>query len=74
VLLTGPSDFVNPLAGVLQIEHNSQRGVNAPQLFEAEITHAVAEATGIDRRGLFGQHPRDLAIDLDFGPKACGPS
>jgi hypothetical protein len=38
----------------LQIKHDSQSGVNAPQLFEAEITHAVAEATRIDCRGLFG--------------------
>jgi hypothetical protein len=34
------------------------------------VTHAVAESTGIDRRGLFSQHARDAAVDLDLGPKA----
>jgi hypothetical protein len=59
---------------VLQIEHDSQCGVNATHLFETEVTHAVAEATGINGRGLFGQHPSDPAVDLDFGPKARGTS
>jgi len=62
------------LVEVLQIKRNSQGGVNAAHFFETEITHAVAEATRIDCRGLFSQHPRDAAVDLDFGPKACGPS
>jgi hypothetical protein len=58
---------------MLQIQHDPQGGVNAAHIFEAEITHAVAQSTGIDHRGLFSQHPRDAAIDLDLGPKACGP-
>ena len=41
-------------------------------LVEAEITNAVPESTGVDCRGLFRQHPRDAAVDLDLGPKACG--
>jgi hypothetical protein len=56
----------------LQVQHNPQGRVNAAHLFEAEIAHGVAESTGIDRRGLFSQHPRDAAVDLDLGPKACG--
>jgi hypothetical protein len=68
-----PKDFGDPLV-VLQIKHNSQGGVNTAHFFETEITHAVAEATRIDCRGLFSQHPRDSAVDLDLGPKACGPS
>ena len=40
--------------------------------FEAEVTNALPKAIGNDRRGLFRQHPREAAIDLDFGPKACG--
>jgi hypothetical protein len=63
----------NSFVRVLQIQHDPQGGVNAAHIFEAEITHAVAQSTGIDRRGLFSQHPRDAAIDLDLGPKACGP-
>jgi hypothetical protein len=58
----------------LQIKHNPQGGVNAAHFFEAEITHAVAEATRIDCRGLFSQHPRDSAVDVNFWPKARGPS
>jgi hypothetical protein len=68
-----PKGFDDALV-VLEIKHNAQGGVNAAHLFETEITHAVAQATGIDCRGLFGQHPCDSAVDLDFGPKACGPS
>jgi len=56
------------------MKHNSQGGVNAVHLFETEITHAVAESTRVDCRGLFSQHPRDSAVDLDLGSKACGPS
>lgn len=59
---------------VLEIKHNSQGGGNAVHLFETEITHAVAESTGVDCRGLFSQHACDSAVDLDFGSKACGPS
>jgi hypothetical protein len=55
------------------VQHNPESRVNAPHLFETEITHAVAESTGINRRGLFSQHTRDAAIDFDLGPKACGP-
>ena len=58
---------------LLQVQHNPQGCIYAAHLFEAEITHAVAESTGIDRRSLFSQHPRDAAGDLDLGPKACGP-
>jgi hypothetical protein len=57
---------------VLQGKHNSESRVNAVHLVETEITHAAIESTGIDRRGLFRQHPREAAVDLDFGPKACG--
>jgi hypothetical protein len=38
---------------VLQNKHNSESGVDAAQFFETEITHAVAESTRIDCRGLF---------------------
>jgi hypothetical protein len=38
---------------VLQIKHNSESGVDAAQFFGTEITHAVAESTRIDCRGLF---------------------
>jgi hypothetical protein len=58
---------------VLQVKHNAESRVNAAHLVETEITHVFSESTGIDRRGLFSQHPRDSAIDLDLGPKACGP-
>ena len=57
---------------LLQVQHNPQGRVDAAHLFEAEITHAVAESTGIDRRGLFSQPPCDSATDLDLGPKARG--
>ena len=57
----------------LQIQHDPQGRVDAAHLVEAEITHAVAEPAGIDRRSLFSQHARDTAVDLDLGPKACGP-
>jgi hypothetical protein len=43
---------------VLQVKHDPESRVNAAHLFETEITQAVAESTGIDRRGLFSQHPR----------------
>ena len=56
---------------VLQVEHNPQSRVDATHIFEAQVTHAVAESTGIDRRGLFSQYARDTAVDLDLGPKAC---
>jgi hypothetical protein len=58
---------------VLEGKHNPEGRVNAAHLFETEMTRAVAESTGIDCRGLFSQHPRDAAIDLDLGPKTCGP-
>jgi hypothetical protein len=64
--------FGDPL--VLEIKHDSQGGVNAVHLFETETTQAVAESTRIDCRGLFGQHPCDLAVDLDFGSKAGSAS
>jgi hypothetical protein len=57
----------------LQAQHNAEGGVNAAHLVETEVAHAVAESTGIDRSGLFSQHPRDATIDLDLGPKSCGP-
>ena len=56
---------------LLQVEHDPQGCVDATHIFEAKVTHAVAESTGIDRRGLFSEHARDTAIDLDVGPKAC---
>ena len=56
---------------VLQVEHNPQSRVDATHIFEAQVTHAVAESTGVDRRGLFSQHARDTAVYLDLGPKAC---
>jgi hypothetical protein len=56
----------------LQVQHNPQGRVNIAHLFEAEVTNAVPKSTGIDRRGLFRQHPREAAVDLDLGPKACG--
>jgi len=56
---------------VLKIKHNPEGCVNATQLFEAEIPHAIAEPSRIDRRGLFSQYPRDAAVDLDLGPKSC---
>jgi len=49
----------NSFVRVLQIQHDPQGVVNAAHIFEAEITHAIAQSTGIDRRGLFSQHPRD---------------
>jgi hypothetical protein len=58
---------------LLEVQHNPQGCVDAAHLFETEMTHTVAESTGIDRRGLFSQHAGDVAIDLDLGPKACGP-
>jgi hypothetical protein len=51
--------------------YTSSTRVDAAHIFEAQVTHAVAQSTGIDRRGLFSQHPRDAAVDLDLGPKAC---
>jgi hypothetical protein len=57
-------------AGVLQIQHNSRGCVNAAQLIEAEIAHAVAESTGIDCRGLFSRHPCDAAVDFDTVPRS----
>jgi hypothetical protein len=69
-----PGGFSEPLVGALQIEHNSQGGVDAAHFFETEITHGVAEANRIDCCGLLSQHPRDLAVDLDVGPKARAAS
>jgi hypothetical protein len=63
----------NSFVRVLKVQRDPQGGVNAAHIFEAEITHAVAQSTGIDRRGLFSQHTGDAASDLDLGPKACGP-
>jgi hypothetical protein len=53
-----------------EFQHNPQRCVNAAHLFKTQITDALAEPTRIDRCGLFGQHPRDAATDLDLRPKA----
>jgi hypothetical protein len=64
--INGPRDVA-----VLQVEHNPQSRVDATHIFEAQVTHAVAESTGVDRRGLFSQHARDTAVYLDLGPKAC---
>jgi hypothetical protein len=60
-------------ANLLQVQHNPESSVNAAHLFETEIAYGIAQSTRIDGRGLFSQHPRDAAIDLDLGPKACGP-
>lgn len=65
------NDFVQVATfDVLQAQHNPEGRVNAAHLFETEVSGAAAESTGIDRRGLFSQYPRDAAVDLDFGPKA----
>lgn len=61
------------LVYTLQVHHHPKGRVDAAHLVEAEITHAVAEPAGIDRRSLLSQHARDTAVDLDLGPKACGP-
>jgi hypothetical protein len=57
----------------LEVKHNPQRRVNAMHFFEAEITHALAESTWVDRGGLFSQHACDAATNLDLRPKAGGP-
>ena len=57
----------------LEVQHNPQRRVESAHLFTTEITHTVAEPTGVDRRGLFSQDACEPPADLDLGPKGRGP-
>ncbi len=52
---SGEATYLSPCAMPtrLEFQHNPQRRLNAVHLFEAEITDAVAESIGVDRRGLF---------------------
>ncbi len=61
------------MATRLEIQDNSQRGVNAAHVVETEVTHALTESARVDCGGLFGEHPRDAATNAYLGPKACSP-
>jgi hypothetical protein len=52
---------------VLQVEHNPSSGVHATHICEAQVTHTLAESTGIDRHGLFSQHVVGAASQVDSG-------
>ena len=53
----------------LEIQHDSQCCVDTAHLFEAEVTHTLAQPTGVRRCRLFSQHPGDFAADFDLIPR-----
>lgn len=71
VAFVSPIDVIAWLAW-LEIQHNPQRCVDAAHLFEVEIAHTFAQSSGVNRCGLFGQHPSEAATYLNLRPKACG--
>jgi hypothetical protein len=71
VAFVSPIDVIAWLAW-LEIQHNPQRCVDAAHLFEVEIAHTFAQSSGVNRCGLFGQHPSEAATYLNLRPKDCG--
>ena len=58
--------------GVLQIKDDTQSGVEVAKFFAAEVSDAVAQAAGIDRRSLFGEYASRAAVDFNLWSKARG--
>lgn len=57
----------------LQLEHQSQRGLNVAELVEVQLTHVITESGGVDGRGLLDQNASAVASDFDQRPKARRP-
>ena len=54
----------------LEVKDQTQRGIDATQFFEAEVSHTRSEAFGIHRSCLLGEDSGGLTGYVDFGSEA----